>query len=349
LFNPSTFREIVSGRRRGPAAAALRGALAAAELGYAAAVRLRNRRYDSGKATVHHAGVPVISVGNLTLGGAGKSPLVRWVVRWAQSQDIPAVVISRGYRAAGSEPNDEALELERLLPGTPHLENPDRAAAARRAVQQFGSRLIVLDDAFQHRRLARNLDIVVLDALEPFGFGRVFPRGMLREPLDGLRRADAVVLARADLIDENARKEIWQIVERHAPKAIRASARHAPSRLLSAAGEETPPDALRGQSVAAFCGLGNPRGFRRTLEQLGCRTAGFREFPDHHPYGPRDLDELGRWAAELHAAAVLCTLNDLVKIPAERLSDIPLWAVAVEMDFLDGGDSLAAALAGVLR
>ncbi len=189
------FRDIVSGRRRGAAAAVVRGAAALVEPFYAAAVRRRNRRYDRRAAAAHSAGVPVVSVGNLTLGGTGKTPMVRWIAQWFHSRGVRVAVVSRGYGSKAGRANDEALELERLLPDVPRLQNPDRVAAAREAAESLGCRAIVLDDGFQHRRIARDLDIVLLDATEPFGFGHVFPRGTLREPIEGLRRAGVVVLS----------------------------------------------------------------------------------------------------------------------------------------------------------
>ena len=186
--------------------------------------------------------------------------------------------------------------MRRLLPDVPHVQNADRVAAARQAIQEFQAELIVLDDGFQHRRIARDLDIVLLDALEPFGFGHVFPRGTLREPLAGLRRADVVVLSRAGLLGPNERAEIWRIVDSHAPAALRAETVHAPRELIAADGKELPLETIRGQSVAAFCGIGNPAGFRHTLETCGCRIAGFREFPDHHRFTSKDVELLADWS-----------------------------------------------------
>ncbi|MGA2798702.1 MAG: tetraacyldisaccharide 4'-kinase, partial [Thermoguttaceae bacterium] len=189
------FRDIVSGRRRGPGAAILRGGLRLAEVPYALAMTWRNRRYDQGKVKIHRAGVPVVSVGNITLGGTGKTPMVQWIARWFRNHNVRVAIISRGYRAEEGGRNDEARELEQKLPDVPHLQNPDRAAAAKIAIEELETQLIVMDDGFQHRRLARDLDIVLLDALEPFGFEHVFPCGTLREPLTGLRRADVVILS----------------------------------------------------------------------------------------------------------------------------------------------------------
>ena len=194
------FRALISGQRRGVQAAVLRGLLRAAETPYTLAVRWRNRQYDRGRKPVERVDVPVISVGNLTLGGTGKTPLVEWLARWFRQRGVRVTIISRGYGAEAGARNDEALELEQKLPDVPHVQNADRVAAAKMAIEEFDCQLILLDDAFQHRRIHRDLNIVVVDALEPFGFGHVFPRGALREPLSGLRRADMVVLSRADLV-----------------------------------------------------------------------------------------------------------------------------------------------------
>ena len=334
------FRALVSGRQRGLGPAALRGGLRLAEVAYTAGVCYRNTRYDRGAATVHRMAVPVVSVGNLTLGGTGKTPMVAWLVRWFAARGVRAAVLSRGYGAAGGSRNDEALELEQRLPGAIHLQNPDRVAAAEEAVSKLHAEVIVLDDGFQHRRLARDLDVVLLDALEPFGFGHVFPRGMLREPIVGLRRADVVVLTRADLVDAQQRGQIWKIVHRHAPQAACAETTHAPRQLIAVDGRQESLAAIRGAAVAAFCGLGNPAGFRRTLEALGCRPVAFREFPDHHRYSQGDIEALAAWIRTLDVSAVVCTPKDLVKLPVGELASRPLWAVAVAIEFLSGQDAL---------
>ena len=248
---------------------------------------------------------------------------------------------SAGRRGpARGRPNDEALELARKLPGVLHLENPDRVSAARRAVHQSQCEVILLDDAFQHRRIARDLDIVLLDALEPFGFEHVFPRGTLREPPAGLSRARVVVLSRADMLSGAERADIRLRAQRLAPQAVWVEARHAPCGLVSAGGEERPLATLKGCRVAAFCGIGNPTGFRHTLQECSGELVAFREFPDHHAYTPADLDELGRWAEGLDVAAVLCTEKDLVKIGAIWRSTRALWAIRVELQFLAGQSDL---------
>ncbi len=349
MIDPTEFRDYVSGRRRGAAADALRFVLRIAEWFYTAAVQWRNRRYDRDSAA-QRVDAAVVSVGNLTLGGTGKSPLVQWIARWFHDRGVRVAVVSRGYGAAESgEENDEARELRWLLPDVPHLQNPDRVAAARKAIREFESRVIVLDDGFQHRRIARDFDIVLLDALEPFGFDHVFPRGTLREPVAGLRRADAVVLSRANLITLDQRATIWQTVNRYAPAAIRAEAIHAPRELLGADGREMPLETIRGQRVAVFCGIGNPAGFRHTLESCGCEIAGFREFSDHHRYTPEDVASLVQWSAGLGASAVICTCKDMVKLPPNGFGKLPLWGVRIEMEFLSGREALESRLKMLLN
>jgi tetraacyldisaccharide 4'-kinase len=355
FFSPTAFRDLVSGRRRGALAAALRGILAAVEVPYAWAVRWRNRRYDRGAKTVCRIEVPVISVGNLTLGGTGKTPLVEWIVGRFLAQGKLVGIISRGYGAQGG-PNDEARELAWKLPGVPQVQDPDRVAAARRAIREFGCHVLVLDDAFQHRRIARDLDIVLLDALEPFGYEHVFPRGTLRESVAGLARAGVVALSRADLLTADERGVIRARVAKLAPKAVWAEIVHAPVALVAAdslpsnagraaAGEGRsqagqPLEMLRGRKVLAFCGLGNPAGFRHTLAVCGFDVVEFHEFPDHHAYSPDDLNFLAAAARQADAEALVCTQKDLVKIAVDRLGDRPLWALRVGIEFLAGREAL---------
>ena len=170
---------------------ALRGVLRLAECFYAAAVRWRNRRYDRGAAAVHRVGVPVVSVGNLTLGGTGKTPLVEWLAEWfhsaRRSRGGGQPRIWRGSRRGERRGPRVATAVARRAA---RAKSRPRGGGARGHPRVRLRKLIVLDDGFQHRRIARDLDIVLLDALEPFGFGHVFPRGTLREPVEGLRRAD---------------------------------------------------------------------------------------------------------------------------------------------------------------
>lgn len=348
LFTAAGFRDLVSGRRRGVGAMLLRGGLSVAELGYAAAMRIRNWRYDRGSAMAHRVDVPVVCVGNLTLGGTGKTPVVEWLARWFRAHDVRTSIVSRGYGVEQGSRNDEALELEQKLPDVPHLQHADRVEGARTAIEEFESQIVLLDDGFQHRRLARDLDVVLLDALEPFGYGHVFPRGLLREPLDGLKRAGVVVLSRADLVDEGERRRIHDVVRCYNSDAAWCEVRHAPRTLLNSRGAERPLDELRGKRVVGFCGLGNPAGFRRTLDGLGCEVAALEEFPDHHAYQRADLERLAQTAQQSQAAALVCTYKDLVKLQVDELRGLPVWAVVVGIEFLSGEAALVEKLMPLL-
>lgn len=343
MLSGSEFRALASGEQSGARAALLRAVLRVGEFPYTWVVQARNRRFDAGRG-VERLSVPVVSVGNLTLGGTGKTPLVEWLARWFRAQKVRVALVSRGYGAAPDSVNDEALELEQKLPDVPHLQDRDRVAAARVAIDELDMQLILLDDGFQHRRLARDLDIVVLDALEPFGFEHVFPRGTLREPLTGFGRADVLVLSRADAIDEAARAAIQKRAQSYAPRAVWVEAAHAPRGLRSATGREESLEWLAGTRVAAFCGIGNPTAFRRTLSDCGCEVVGFREFPDHHRYSRDDVAELTRWAESLDVDEVLTTHKDLVKIDIDFLGRRPLWALVVGLEIRSGLAELEAKL-----
>lgn len=349
MLRPSEFRDLVSGRQKGLLATLARGVLRVAEVPYTIAVTLRNRRYDCGAAEVHNVDVPIITVGNLSLGGTGKTPMVKWLAERFHNAGLRVAIVSRGYGAAEGKHNDEALELAQALPKVPHIQNRDRVAAAQRAIRDFKSQLILLDDGYQHRRLGRDLDIVLLDALEPFGFEHVFPRGTLREPIVGLQRANVVCLSRADAVSQLERDAIRARVAKIAPQATWCEAAHAASKLINARGESQPLDFLTNHRVAGFCGIGNPGGFRHTLTAAGCEPDAWREFPDHHAYTSADQSELVALAQKSNADIFVCTQKDLVKLPQHELGGAPLWAVAIEIKFLAGKELLEQQLEKALR
>ncbi len=331
---------LVRGESRGPWPALQRFALGAASLPYGAAVRLRDLAYDRGWLRVERAAVPVVSVGNLTVGGTGKTPCVEYVARLYREHGLRVAVLSRGY-GSESGPNDEALVLEENLPDVPHLQGADRAALARAAVLELESEVLVLDDGFQHRRLARDLDLVLLDATNPWGGGRLLPRGLLREPASALRRAGAVILTRCDQVPAEERERLRQRVARLAPGVPVAETTHRPVALVNSEGDEAPLELLREGPVAAFCGVGNPGAFRHTLADLGADVAAFRAYPDHHAYTRADVDDLRAWARVLPPGGVaVTTQKDLVKLRLPRLAERPLWALRVRLHFAAGGEAV---------
>jgi len=342
-IDPDAFLRLVRGETKNPLASLGRLGLGFGAIGYRAAVAARNAAYDRGLKTIHRASVPVVAVGNITLGGTGKTPMVEWLARWYRARGVRVCIISRGYGQEGAI-NDEGLVLEENLPDVPHLQDPDRVRLAGVAVEELETELIILDDGFQHRRLSRDLDLVLLDALDPFGLGRMFPRGLLREPVGSLRRADAVILSRADLVSDERRREILSDVRRKAGAVPVLEARHTPRDLIDGDGASSPLDGLAASRIAAFCGLGNPEGFRRTVEGLCGEIADFRRFPDHHPYTAGDVDDLARWADGLGVNLVLTTQKDLVKLRASTLGGASLRALRISLELSGSLEPLEARL-----
>jgi tetraacyldisaccharide 4'-kinase len=343
------FHALVSGRTRGPWAGLQRGGLRLAAIPFGWATRLRNALFDRGWKRVYRAAVAVVSVGNLTLGGTGKTPCVEYVACYYLDQGLRVAVLSRGYGAAAGC-NDEALVLEENLPDVPHLQGADRVALAQTAVTELESEVLVLDDGFQHRRLARDLDVVMVDATNPWGHGYQFPRGLLRESPAGLRRAQVVLLTRCDQVPGEQRDQLRATISRLAPHAVVAESVHQPLELQDGDGTCRQLDLLRDRPVAAFCGLGNPAAFRRTLLDLGANVRTFRTFPDHHPYSRTDVEALRFWARQLASdAVVVTTQKDLVKLRLSQLGGRALYALRIRLHVTKGQESLDQQLLSVVR
>jgi tetraacyldisaccharide 4'-kinase len=342
------YLRLVSGESRGLGPMLQRLGLRAASVPYGLAVRLRNAAYRRGWMHGRRVAVPVVSVGNLTAGGTGKTPCVEYVARFYRARDRRVAILSRGYGGDGAR-NDEALVLEENLPDVPHLQGADRVALAQTAIEELESEIVVLDDGFQHRRLARDLDLVLIDATAPWGHGYLLPRGLLREPPGGLKRAGAVVLTRCDQAPAEQRERLRQTVGRIAPEVPVIETSHRPVDLSSSDGASASLDILRDAPVAAFCGIGNPEAFRRTLIDLGTIPTSFRVYPDHHRYGREDVEELRRWAGDLPAGtAIVTTQKDLVKLRLSSLGDRPLWCLPVRLRVESGREVLDRLLQSVL-
>ena len=337
------FQKLISGELRGIGPSVLRSALAIASWPYGLATTARNWLYDHSILTAHHVKVPVICIGNLTAGGTGKTPMVEYLCRQLLKQGRKPTIISRGYRAEPGKLNDEAMELAQRLGEVPHIQNPNRVAAADEAITAYGADVLVLDDAFQHRRIARDLNIVLIDALRPFGYGHLLPRGLLRERMSGLRRAELVVLSRADSVTDDRKAEIREVVEKYAPGKPWIEVAHRASHLLSRDGESSPLKEMFGKRVLAFCGIGNPEGFRATLQNVGAELVGFQVFPDHHAFDLTDVSRIEEMAQSAKAEMVVCTHKDLVKLPSPEIS---LRAVVVELVVLAGEEELLRRLPG---
>jgi tetraacyldisaccharide 4'-kinase len=311
-----------------------------ASVPYGWTVGMRNWLYERGWKRRHRAAVPVVSIGNVTAGGTGKTPCVEYVARFFRGRGLRVAILSRGYAGHGEE-NDEAKVLEANLPGIPHLQGPDRARLADRAVAELESEVLLLDDGFQHRRLARDLDVVLIDATNPWGHGFLLPRGLLRESPRSLRRAGVVVLSRSDQVTQAERGRLRGQIASLAPDVPLAEAVHRPVDLSNENRAFVSLACLQGRPVAGFCGLGNPEGFRRTLHDLGAKVCAFRTFPDHHAYSRRDVADLGDWARQLAKdCVVVTTQKDLVKLRLTELSDRELWALRIQFQIESGQEEL---------
>lgn len=346
-----TFRNLISGQTRGIGAVCQRGGLRVLSWGYGGGVWLRNRLFDCGLKRVHAPPVPAVAVGNITAGGTGKTPVVAYVANWFAAKNRTPAILSRGYKSLDSGDNDEKLVLDRLCPGIPHLQNPDRVAAARQAVEQHGSQVLVLDDAFQHRRIGRSLNLCLIDATNPWGYGHLLPRGLLREPLRELTRADLFIITRADQVSAGAIEAIRGILGRWAPGVPHVVSRFTPTGWLTLSGEKLPLNAFAGQTPFAFCGIGNPDGFTRTLAAAGYDLAARvpLAFPDHHAYTPADCGVLASLARDNNAGILFTTLKDLVKLPLEEFRDLTVAALLIDFEILEGGEVLEERLQSLIE
>lgn len=310
------------------------------------AARLRGRLYDRGWLPAYRVDVPVVSVGNLVAGGTGKTPMVVWLVERLARRGLRPGILSRGYRGAEGGKNDEGRMLARLAPGVPHVQRPDRVAGAQE-LERAHVEVVVLDDGFQHRRLVRDLDLVLVDATRPWGLAAaadrepvraLLPRGLLREPPRALARADAVVITRADGVAPRALARLEAELARLAPGRPILRAVHAPKCLWNAAdGARLGLDLLRGAEVDLVSGIGNPAAFEATARALGARVVEHRAFPDHHDYAPADLAGLGE-------RRLVTTAKDAVKL--EGVEPAP-WVLDVALSIQHGEDALEALLDGL--
>jgi tetraacyldisaccharide 4'-kinase len=317
---------------------------------YSLVVRLRNGLYSTGPFRARNVGAAVISVGNLTTGGTGKTPLVVWLCRFVRQKQRRCAILTRGYKMEKAEFSDEPAMLAARCPDVSVIVDPDRVAGAKHAIGEHGAEVLILDDGFQHRRLARDLDIVTIDATLPFGYGRLLPAGLLREPVAGLRRAHAAVITRCDQVSEERLAQIGRQVRRINPDAVIATSIHAPTGATIQGGTEIGLEELRGKRVYAFCGLGNPEAFFDTVRHIGCVLVGSRSFDDHYAYTSEDIDDLRRLAGDLKANYIVTTQKDWTKIakllPSQ--SDPPMAYLAIELEFITGAEQLTGLINRVL-
>jgi tetraacyldisaccharide 4'-kinase len=305
-------------------------------LPYRSAVNLRNGLYDRRLFQQARLPCPVISVGNITVGGTGKTPMVILLAKLLREKGRRPAVLSRGYGARTKSPvnivsdgnrilmgwheaGDEPTLIAHSVPGVPVLTGPRRLLTGRVAIGHLGADVLILDDAFQHRVLYRDLDIVLIDAAHPFGNGRLLPGGPLREHAKSLGRAHLLIRTGDGREPEPPPPEI--------PELPSFRGFHRPLGLVEVGTDRLlPVDSLQGQKVCAFAGIGRPEAFRRSLNELASEIVSFRPFPDHHPYGPADIDSLRRLAGQTGAERIVTTEKDGV-----RLADFPDFLTEVSL------------------
>jgi tetraacyldisaccharide 4'-kinase len=327
---------------------------------YGLVVAIRNRLYDLGIYRLVRLPIPVISVGNVTAGGTGKTPLVILLARLLKKRGYHPAVLSRGYGGEASamvnvvtdgeqifmgyrQAGDEPILIARAVEGVPVLTGPKRPRTGRYALDRFGADVLILDDGFQHRQLVRDLDIVLVNDRRPLGNGRLLPAGPLREPVVALRRAHAIVRTGGTpvtgdekLMMPEADAGLRETNEKMGlPEVPRFLAVYRPLDLISLAKEEVRPlAALQGKRIYAFAGIGSPDNFRETLLALKAEVNPFMAFPDHHRYVAADLEKIERAAAACGAELIVTTEKDLVRLAGLPGCTERVWALRMEMTVL---------------
>ena len=316
---------------------------------YGVAMKARRALYQRGLFHTHKIGVPVISVGNITTGGTGKTPLVEWIARALARRQKRVCILTRGYgrrhprsrvlvsnggelfsdaREAGDEP---LLLAEKLKGEAAVICDADRVASAQWATGNLGANLFILDDGFQHLRLARDCNIVAIDATNPWGNRRLLPAGNLRESPDQLARADCIVITRADNVSqtETLKSEINQFSKGR--PVFLSRMRIDGLRTLSALDEGAVVENQKSVPVAAFCGVGNPESFFAHLRRNGYQLCHTRVFPDHHYYTQENINGLISQSSARGSHALLTTAKDEVKLRSLRI-EMPCYVVDVAIE-----------------
>ncbi|MCK9594889.1 MAG: tetraacyldisaccharide 4'-kinase [Candidatus Omnitrophica bacterium] len=269
-------------------------------------------------------GCKVLSVGNITLGGTGKTVIVEFICRYLREKGRKVAVLTRGYArpqvsAQRTQPGyetmgDEPYMLQAKLADVPVMVNPDRFKGADKAVKEFQVDTVVLDDGFQQWRIKKDLEIAAIDAVNPFGNGMLIPRGILREPVSSLSRADVLILTNTDLAKDTA--GLKHRLSRINPSALIIGAAHQPEGLYKIKQEDVliPVESLRSKTVAIACAIGNPGSFQGLLEKSQARVGLVFIFPDHYRYTQDDLERIASQAGEKGINTLVITEKDAVKI-----------------------------------
>jgi tetraacyldisaccharide 4'-kinase len=339
------FRRLQGAEGAGPPPRALLTALAAAASRlYGLGARGRRAFYAWGLLQVRRLPAPVISVGNLAVGGTGKTPVVAYLARLLRDRGQRVAILSRGYgglthRATRlsdgerlylkpPEVGEEPYWLARALPGVAVYTGACRFAAGMAAWDDLKPDIFLLDDGFQHFQLHRDLDLVLLDATSPFGNGYLLPRGPLREPRTVLNAAQMLILTR---FDQRRHRGQIMALEKEFPEQTVLTATITPVKVTSYPGGHTePPEAMRHRALVGFAGLARPEFLTSTLQDLGADVKSFQTFPDHHAYSRQDLQRLAETARAAGAGALITTTKDWARLGEHWDAGVLLWVLDVE-------------------
>ncbi len=313
---------------------------------YGAVCKIRLLLYQRGWLKQERLSARVISVGNITVGGTGKTPLVIYLAQKLRERNHKVAILTRGYkrrssgmveitqetteRIAWEDVGDEPYLLSMRLSGVPIIVCKDRAASGRRAIRNYGSEILLLDDGFQHLKLKRDLDVVVIDSINPFGNRRLLPAGILREPLSSLKRADVLLITKAD--QTSGQDELIETLRAQKPDVpvVRSVYR---VRGVEDLIDRSPVDLqdLKDKKALLLSGIGNPFSFEKTVEQLNVKILKHRIFPDHFAYRQKDVDDLVREAQDQGADFIITTEKDSVRIPLVKRPGISLYVLKIDL------------------
>ena len=338
---------------------------------YKSLVNLRLLGYQLGFSGKERLNCFVISLGNITVGGTGKTPTAQRLAKEIRDMGYRVVILNRGYRAKfdgdvgivsdgvnlnmdAAQAGDEAYMLAKHLPNVPVLIGARRAVTGQYAIEKFGAEVVILDDGYQHWQVIRDLDILLIDAVSVFGNGHLLPRGTLRESMSHISRANVCLMTKVDQAREGSRELIRKTVTKYNPAAQIVESIHKPRCLIPLAdwsvdlsGEGISVDIIRGRKVMAVSAIGNPASFERTLRDLGAEIISSLRYPDHHDYTIIEMEDILRQADSFAAEMIIVTEKDAVKIPdevAKESWDIPIFVIRVEVTFCSGAQEFESLL-----
>ncbi len=351
ILDQNYFRNLISKKDAHFSAKLIRLLLRIAAFPYATIIALRNIGFNLGLLRSYKIDIPVISIGNITAGGTGKTPIVIWLCNLLAGRNIKTAIISRGYKSKTGTLGDEAAMMVKNCPLAKIITNSDRVSSAHKAIEKYDVEAIVLDDAFQHRRIKRDLDIIAIDATCPFGFDRILPSGLLRESPNSLKRSQAVIITRIDQCTKNSLEEIETRIKSINPDILIANSTHKIVSAKMIKDETISIDELKKNKVFAFCGIGNPESFSKSLTGAGLEVVGEKFFNDHQDYTKDLLKDVEVLAKKSGADILLTTQKDWVKIAllAREVFDIKCAYVAIELDITKAKQELIELIDDIIK